>query len=175
MLCDKCKKNVATVHYTQIVNNKVTKIHLCEECSAEIKKDSKSIEVLFAIPQFLAGLLDMESAESDAFDDLMSDTKSCPKCKTTINDIKETGKFGCSQCYEAFADKIELLIKKIHSGQQHLGKVPTKVAEKVKIKVKIEEMRNDLKKHVEKEEYEQAAELRDNIRKLESKLSKKSK
>ena len=36
MLCDKCGKNNATVYIKQIINNKETTQHLCEQCASEI-------------------------------------------------------------------------------------------------------------------------------------------
>ena len=35
MLCDICKQNVATVHFTAMVEGKTGKVDLCEACSKE--------------------------------------------------------------------------------------------------------------------------------------------
>ena len=33
MLCDECKKNEATINFTQIVKNEMTTYHLCDKCA----------------------------------------------------------------------------------------------------------------------------------------------
>lgn len=171
MLCDECGKNIATVYLTQIVNNKVSKIRLCEECSMKVSQDANQIGVLFELPQFVAGFLGVENDDFDGFAELETDSRSCKNCGTSINDIKETGYLGCSNCYEIFKDRLEPLIKRIHSGQKHIGKVPMMIDSNIKKKVKIEELQKKIKEHVEKEEYEQAAELRDNIRRLNTEIT----
>ena len=35
MQCDNCHDRTAAIHLTQIVNNSVTTLHLCEPCAAE--------------------------------------------------------------------------------------------------------------------------------------------
>ena len=40
MLCENCKKNVATTYFKQTVNGKTTEIFLCDECAAKLGLDS---------------------------------------------------------------------------------------------------------------------------------------
>ena len=35
MQCDECQERPAASHLTQIVNDSVTTVHLCEQCAAE--------------------------------------------------------------------------------------------------------------------------------------------
>ena len=39
MLCQKCKKNEATVYYKENINGHVTEYNLCPECAAELEKN----------------------------------------------------------------------------------------------------------------------------------------
>ena len=36
MLCDKCKKNEATINFTQVTNDKKIEYHLCEDCAEKL-------------------------------------------------------------------------------------------------------------------------------------------
>ena len=56
MRCDACKIRDATVHLTEIINNKVTKLHLCEQCARE---KSQEMEEHFGLADLLSGLADL--------------------------------------------------------------------------------------------------------------------
>ena len=43
MHCDECGKNKSTVHLTEIVNNQITKLNLCESCAKQKGTDATSI------------------------------------------------------------------------------------------------------------------------------------
>ena len=58
MTCDICGKKEATVHLTEIVNDKMTKLHLCEECA---KEKGAEMEEHFGLSDLLAGLTDLGS------------------------------------------------------------------------------------------------------------------
>jgi protein arginine kinase activator len=51
-----------------------------------------------------------------------------------------------------------------------VGKVPPYLSKEARIKIEIRGLKNLLKKHVDKEEYEQAAQIRDKIKKLEGEI-----
>ena len=53
MLCDNCKVNQATVHLTEIVDEEMTELHLCEDCARE---KSATMEQHFGLSDLLAGL-----------------------------------------------------------------------------------------------------------------------
>ena len=57
MNCDVCGKGDATVHLTEIIDNKITKLHLCEECA---RKKGAEMEEHFGLSDLLAGLADFE-------------------------------------------------------------------------------------------------------------------
>ena len=56
MLCDVCGKKEATVHLTEIINNNVTKLHICEDCA---KEKGAEMEDHFGLSDLLAGLTDL--------------------------------------------------------------------------------------------------------------------
>ena len=172
MKCDICAKVDATVHLTEIIDNKMTKLHLCEECA---KNKGAEMEEHFGLSDLLAGLADFEAKVTPKKEARIK----CPKCGLTYQDFKKTGRLGCGECYAAFERSLAPLIKRIHGGATHLGKAPGKMskvpkAQKVLSKKKeavntLEEMQARLQRAIKLEEFEDAAKLRDRIRELEKK------
>jgi len=161
MLCDICGKNEATVHLTEIINEQMTKLHLCEECA---KKKGAEMEEHFGLADLLAGLANLDTPV-----ETMKDKKvKCAACGMTYSDFKKIGRLGCGQCYEAFKTYLAPLLKRIHGSDIHMGKSPEKKARTTKSrKIDIEQLRRRLKRAVELEEFEEAAQLRDEIKKYE--------
>ena len=48
----------------------------------------------------------------------------CPRCGFTQADFKKAGRLGCPECYKTFAEPLEGLLKTMHKGTRHVGKVP---------------------------------------------------
>jgi protein arginine kinase activator len=167
MLCDICGKNEATVHLTEIINNEVTKLHLCEECA---KEKASEMEEHFGLAELLAGLADFGTQVEPGE---MTRLK-CQNCGFTYMDFKKIGRLGCGDCYDAFKKNLTPLLKRIHGSDQHYGKAPAKAQKAVKVRDDIQDLKNRLQKSVELEEFEEAARLRDQIKELEKKAHKKS-
>ncbi len=171
MKCDICGKNEATVHLTEIVDNKMTKLHLCEECA---RKKGTEMEEHFGLSDLLAGLADFGGQVAPEKEVKVK----CPKCGMTYQDFKKSGRLGCADCYTTFEKNLTSLIKRIHGSTQHFGKAPSRAAKVTKItpipkrKKKLEsleELKSRLQRAVKLEEFEEAARLRDKIRQLEKK------
>ncbi|RKD33758.1 UvrB/UvrC motif-containing protein [Thermohalobacter berrensis] len=167
MLCDECGKNKSTVHYTKILNGKKEEIHLCDECAKDYKQFD--IDSSFSIHNFLTGLLDNMQEGPFKNVNYVHELK-CNRCGLTYNQFRETGKFGCSECYKSFHDKLIPLLKRIHRHDSHIGKVPKRAGSKIRIKKEITKLKNKLEIAVKKEEYEKAAELRDKIKELKNQI-----
>lgn len=163
MTCEICGKREATVHITEIINNKVTKLHLCEECA---KAKGAEMEDHFGLSDLLAGLADLGSKlEPQAADNIK-----CPVCGFTYQDFKKAGRLGCGECYEAFKKQLAPLIKRIHGSERHMGKVPLMVGKGVREERSIQDLKIQMEKAIQLEEFEEAARLRDKIRQLEKKI-----
>ncbi len=172
MLCDECGKNKATVHLTEIINEQITKLNLCESCAKEKGSD---VEQHFGISDLLTALSDVETpAQTQSGGGAIVKTK-CAHCGLTYEDFKKVGRLGCSECYTTFKVSLTPLLKRIHGSNQHLGKVPNPgVAKEQKVMTKINEdlesVKLELQKAIKKEEFEEAAALRDKIKFLEKKI-----
>lgn len=167
MLCDICGKNQATVHLTEIIDEKMTELHLCEDCAQE---KSAQMETHFGLADLLAGLADLGSQASVT----KKETRvKCPRCGLTYEDFKKVGRLGCGECYSVFKEALLPLLKRIHGSTQHYGKSPTrKTARAVKSKSELQELKEKLQKSIQLEEFEEAAKLRDRIREMEKKKKK---
>jgi protein arginine kinase activator len=95
--------------------------------------------------------------------------ETCPNCGFTLNDFRKTGRLGCSQCYEIFAEGLVPILKDMHKTIQHKGKQPQRIIEKNKYEARIRELRAQLQKAIENEQYEEAATYRDHIIQLQNK------
>ena len=162
MLCDVCKCNDAAVFLTQIVDGKMQKVNLCESCSKE-----KGVQdpTGFALADLLLGIGAAEEIEKGG-----SSTR-CPVCGFTQADFKKTGRLGCSECYVTFVDALTSLLKAMHKGTEHVGKLPQRAQRTVALSHRMRTLTEDLQKAVADENYETAASLRDEIKQLESELS----
>src|SRR5512140_184644 len=107
MLCDACKKNEATVHLTQIVDNKMQTIDLCEACSKAKGVDDPTG---FSLASILLGL----GANQEAGEIVANEELKCPICGFSQADFKKSGRLGCWECYTTFADPLQGLLKSMH-------------------------------------------------------------
>ena len=87
----------------------------------------------------------------------------------TYAEFLNNGKFGCEECYKAFGDKIDILLKRIQASDKYLGRKAKYNAEnkveEVKPNNRQEELQKQLKDAIKEERYEDAAKIRDEIRK----------
>ncbi|MBP1762032.1 MAG: hypothetical protein H6Q64_1574 [Firmicutes bacterium] len=168
MYCEECKQKPAAVHLTQVYNGNIIQSHLCEECAA--KKGGFIFDPgnKFSIPNLLSSIF----GNSYGIDpNPMTEIKTCPGCGMNFNDIRKTGKLGCNQCYQIFAKEMEPTLRRIHGNSQHIGKIPSRGGEKVLLRKQLDNLKTRLQEAVNSEEYEKAAEIRDNIKEMESKLA----
>jgi len=162
MLCDLCGKNQATVHLTEIIDEQMTELHLCEECS---RQKSVQMEQQFGLADLLAGLAELGGKAAE--DKEVAEKVKCPNCELTYDDFKKIGRLGCSECYTSFKKYLLPLLKKIHGSSRHLGKLPKVKAALSKKVSELDDLRHRLQVAIEREEFEEAANLRDQIKELE--------
>jgi len=160
--CDLCSK-AATVHLTQIVNNKVHKVDLCEECAqAKGVTDPSGFS--------LADLLMKASLNPEHGDSSIR----CEQCGYTQQDFKKHGRFGCPQCYETFSSDIEGMLEGMHKGTSHTGKVPQRALARKTLNDQLTKLEGALNEAVKTERYEDAAHCRDEISKVKQTYEQES-
>ena len=202
MLCQNCGKNEVNFHYTQIINGVKKEMALCDKCAKSLGLESLDFNMPINFSSFLGDFL------NDAMDTqfLPSFTKTgslqCDNCGMTYDEFVDTGKFGCSHCYDIFADTLDSVFKNIHGSSIHVGrrsrlsnqekksvaedleklkqkeskgenskgKAETKKSSvKNEIQEKLEKLNADLKQAIKEERYEDAAKIRDEIKKYNEK------
>ena len=94
----------------------------------------------------------------------------CNKCNMTYQEFLDSGKFGCEECYKTFENKIDILLKRIQGTDRYIGKKAehneSNSVQETKTDNKLEKLQQDLKKAIKEERYEDAAKIRDEIKKI---------
>ena len=182
MKCENCGKNEANVKYTQIINGEKKQMFLCEDCSEKLGIN----DIHFNMP------INFTSFLTDFFDDMndislmptigTSNGLSCKKCGLTWEDFLHTGKFGCSNCYSDFESRIDPILRSLQGATNHVGRIGTvkegnnvkqnlddKMEEKQNANLnKVDKLKEDLKNAIKEERYEDAAKIRDELKKIDN-------
>ncbi|TPW21144.1 MAG: UvrB/UvrC protein [Elusimicrobia bacterium] len=159
MLCARCKKNPATFVVKTIDDNQVTEAHLCLSCAHE--------EGASAVPPAVAGLLSLLGVVSPAKE--KSVPARCPSCGLRWAEFRKTGFLGCASCYDTFADPLKVLLKEMQGSSKHAGKASPNAARSMDAKRRSDEtaaLRRRLDEALRREAYEDAAKLRDQLKKM---------
>ena len=178
MLCQNCGKNEANVRYTQVINGVRKELNLCSDCARKLGVDRIDIPMDFT--SFLGDFFN-DYAESSLLPSFSIDNVKCKTCGMSYNDFIDTGMFGCSDCFETFQDRIDPIIKKIQGSNRHVGRLAKEIDNKIgnehkEVKKseennvnenKLEKLQEELKEAIKEERYEDAAKIRDEIKKLE--------
>jgi len=164
--CDVCEKE-ATVFLTQIINGQMTTVNLCEGCS---KSKGVTDETGFGLAEAFLG--PAQAAASKQLSGTVADDVSCPSCGFTHAQLKKIGRMGCPECYVTFRDGLDNLLKAMHKGTRHVGKVPQRLAAETQTSDKLTLLRDELAAAVRDERYEDAARLKAELDKARKKAAK---
>lgn len=158
MLCSVCKEKPATVHYTKIDGGEMHKVDLCETCA---KNKGVNDPTSFSLADMLLGLGAAKEVEESSGLELK-----CPKCGFTHADFKKAGRLGCALCYQTFSEGLEGLLKTMHKGTRHVGKMPAGLQSARALAENLKSLQKRLSKAIEDENFEAAAQLRDELKQL---------
>lgn len=150
MLCQRCKKNVATENYYEDINGEKFESHLCAKCSAE-----------------LAG-----SLHSKLSDDVCAwlfgspaHKKVCPVCGTSYSEYEKTGLLGCASCYDVFKEELLPAIHAIQGKTEHVGKVELNNDE-LGLHRRLKSLQEQLEKALREKRYADAGKLNKRINEI---------
>lgn len=161
--CDVCDKE-ATVYLTQIINGQMTTVNLCEGCS---KAKGVTDEMGFGLAEAFLGPAQSAVAKPAGGGDV-----ACPACGFTQAQLKKIGRMGCPECYETFRDGLDGLLKAMHKGTKHVGKVPQRLVKETLVNDKLTSLRDELASAVRDERYEDAARLKLELEKAQKKAGR---
>jgi protein arginine kinase activator len=158
MKCQMCE-NPATVHLTDIGAGQKRELHLCAGCAKarglvpEQPGGQLNLKALLSLLTggAFGGGTDKKAARR---------AETCAVCGLSLSEFKAHGRFGCEHDYEALRAAIEPLLERVHRATAHRGKAPRAV--------RVRAWKQQLQAAIDAENYEEAARLRDLIRKAES-------
>jgi len=173
--CDKCDRN-ATQHSVEIVKGEKIEKHLCDHCAAEEGSEVKGVHT--PINELLSNFVKLHSGssgpEQESAGGAGSERKSrrpetvCDECGLSFSEFREHSLLGCPNCYKAFEEPLGSLLERAHEGAtHHVGKVPSRAGAGEARQMQLTRMRKRLDEAVAAEDFELAAQLRDDIRQLE--------
>ena len=161
MLCQRCNKNEATIHITEVSNGEHQESHLCEQCA---EANGTMVKNPATINQLLSSLIMAHSGATELAG------LTCPECGISFLEFRQQGLLGCPNDYEVFSQPLDDLLVRVHGPDiHHVGKVPTRGGSEQKKNMELLRLRRDLAKAVESEQYEEAARLRDRLKEFEQK------
>lgn len=164
MSCEQCGEREAVVHLTQIAENQVTVVHLCERCAAERGFDTGAATAKTPLGGFLATLSTLADVEATT-----EGPSRCASCGAGFDDFKATGRLGCAACYEAFSVPLRELMRRLHGAIVHTGErylLGSDQGARPDPTADAEELQAQLRAAIAEEDFERAAELRDRLRSL---------
>jgi protein arginine kinase activator len=174
MKCDLCDQE-ATVQEIVPIKGKLVERHLCEECA---RTKGITTKPTISVPELIEKYLQHAQETSKG----ATKATSCPSCGTTYVEFRQCMLLGCSECYKAFESQLGSLLERAHEGgTHHVGKLPRRAlsdqpgAASPRAAIlgdatlragRITALRRQLDDAVRAEQYEQAAALRDELRRM---------
>jgi len=158
MQCTQCHEREAVIHLTQIANEQVQTLHLCEKCAAEKGVETSSNLGKTPIGSFLATMAVGESGTEDAV------IPACSGCGATLVDFRELGRLGCPHCYTSFEEPLRELLRRLHGSSRHVGKRYRASPEGAQAALLEQELHEQLRRAIAAENFELAAEIRDRLK-----------
>ena len=190
MLCQNCGENEANVKYTQIVNGEKKEMILCEDCARKMGIGNFKMNIPINFSNFLGDFFDDYKSEQLLPSFVKEKNNECNNCGELYKEFIKTGLLGCEECYDVFQNRLDPILKNLQGSVKHVGRRPLNIEEKIENKevnkdVKVEsnkeekqtkenkkenelmKLQKDLNKAIEEERDEEAAVIRDEIKKLE--------
>lgn len=168
MICQKCGKHPATVHFTNIINGTKTEYYFCDECASKANLGQMEIQDL------ISGFFGMQTKQE-------LESLTCDFCHSSLADVKKRGKAGCEHCYSVFTSYLDPIVRKVHGNDTHVGKRPilsethgvtaeeTPQTTQTEADQCLEQLQSQMRQAIAEENYEEAARLRDAIAEYQKK------
>jgi protein arginine kinase activator len=167
MVCNQCQEREAVMELTQVANGQVTRIHLCEQCAAERGLENAASLGKSPLASYIAAMgQGLNSATPAGTSDLAF---LCNSCGATLQDFRESGRLGCPDCYRTLGEPLRELLRRLHGATRHTGEryaVPGANPAAPATRSSLE-LREQLKRAIESEDFELAAQLRDQLKVVE--------
>lgn len=163
-VCQRCQQKPAQVHFSKVINGEKSERYLCEDCAREEGAFHFMLGPQFTVQHVLGGLIGQAGVPANR---AAVDARRCPHCGYTYREFAESGRLGCDRCYETFQSELNPLVLRLHGRVQHRGKFPARGAKKLNARRELERLRELMADAINREAFEEAAEIRDQIRRIE--------
>lgn len=169
MLCEKCKIKKASVFYTELDR---TRHSLCNVCATAIKGGAidyigiaDSVENKYSPTSYLYELVHNESMMYYCKEDVDASIF-CGECKISVGDVLKRGYLNCPDCYSAFSGCPQTNFYGDVEYQKTSAQMPRRYSQKLLREQRVLALRNNLREAIQAENYELAAQLRDEIKRM---------
>lgn len=160
MICQKCHINPASVRVTQIIDNERRDLLLCSECARELGLEHPFYEMPDEVAGIIFKFLEEQMESQAQIPDI-----TCGNCGLDIHNFNNNGLLGCPQCYEYFDDYLKTILRRYH-GSNRRHKLQKRFQPRTRKTRKISILEKKLEVALQREDFESAAELRDEIKAL---------
>ena len=168
--CGTCNKP-AKIHVTQIHDGQVMDVSLCPECAQKFGFMTPITEMSVPLNEIISGFSVGEEAAPVSSSTSTPETKTCPSCRQTFRGFRDSGRLGCPVCYDTFEKELEPLLRKVQMGVVHHGKTQPSPKDGANLITLIQQKKEELRQAVAEENFEVAAQLRDEVHRLERELN----
>jgi protein arginine kinase activator len=158
------------VKITTIVDHQKTELHLCEECARKRGEVEFGGEGQVSLGEMLAAFLHHQGIVRPPKPGEPGPAP-CPACGMTYEQLVHTGKLGCSECFRHFEPQVETILRHVHGSTRHVGRLPKRAGGPLRAEHRIHRLKRELSACVAAENFERAAQLRDEIRGLEAQVA----
>lgn len=163
MKCEICNEREASIHISKGSGLTQDEQYLCEQCA------NKSMDINYNQADNPFDIQTLLKMLANNYQPEQQDVEqpACPACNSTLKSVVKNGLFGCSHCYEYFAEYVPEIVTRVQlNQQQHVGKIPTQAHQTVKLKRDIESLERTMQEKVDAQAFEEAAVIRDRIQAL---------
>lgn len=178
MICQECNNAPASVHVKKRQGDDENSVHLCRTCAQKMGWNNPLEDVKFPLAQFISSMMN-DLSGTEAQQGAMDTGGKCSECGLSFQEFSRTGRLGCGNCYEDFRESMHDLLRRIHGGVRHQGKRPAgepkvkKTAPKTG-KSTTRQLKAELDRAVADEDFEKAAQLRDQLREMKKRKEAKA-
>jgi protein arginine kinase activator len=163
MNCHMCGERRATIHLLELIDGRQKSVWLCSICASG-RPDIPRLDPADGIKAGESPTLASFLGQSYAGDQQAVAAPPCPECGYRIAAFQERNRLGCPGCYPHFRRQIAPIVARFHRHASHVGRVPRRAGGHATRQGEMTRVRVALEKAIRAEDYEEAARLRDTLR-----------
>ena len=170
-LCEECGQSEACYTISVMMGGQITQRHLCADCMAKMNMNLAAGNIKHLLSAIMSAITGAEEGENPPAvapedDDLAGGAPACERCGTTLSQFTKSGHLGCPHCYTAFREQLTPMLQQIHGRVQHAGRKPIEDEAAQHRRALHDNLTRQLAQAVSLEDFETAALLRDQLRRL---------